>query len=213
MKIAVSAMGTDLDAQVDPRFGRCQYFVIVDSDSLEFEAIENPNTNAMGGAGIQSGQLMADRGVQAILTGNVGPNAFQALSAAGIQIVAGVTGTVKEAIQRFNSGQLQPVTGATVPNHFGMGGGGGFPGAGMGPGMGMGRGMGRGMRRGMGGGMDRWGAMGPGMQWWTSPPLPGFPPQQQMTREQELQMLRNQAEAMKQQLDQIVNRINDLEKK
>ena len=118
MKIAVSSMGPELNAQVDPRFGRCQYFIIVDSDTLEFEAIENPNINAMGGAGIQSGQMMADRGVQVILTGNVGPNAFQTLSAAGLQIITGVTGTVREAIQRFNSGQLQPVSGATVPEYF-----------------------------------------------------------------------------------------------
>ena len=204
MKIAVSAMGTELNAQVDPRFGRCQHFIVVDSDTLEFEAIENPNISAMGGAGIQSGQLMAEKGVQVILTGNVGPNAFQTLSTAGLQIITGVTGTVKEAIQRFNSGQLQPVSGATVSTHFGVGGGGGFPGAGMGAGMGRGMGMGR------GGG--RWNAVGPGMQ-----PMPtsqpGFPPQQQMSPEQELQMLRDQAEAMKQQLDQITSRIKDLDEK
>ena len=209
MKIAVSAMGTDLDAQVDPRFGRCQYFIIVDSDTLEFEAIENPNMGAMGGAGIQSGQLMADRGVQVVLTGNVGPNAFQTLSAAGLQIITGVTGTVKEAIQRFNSGQLQPVGGATVPTHFGVGGGGGFPGAGMGAGMGRGMGMGGGMGGGMGRGGGRWNAMGPDMQPMPSS-QPGFPPQQQMTKEQELQMLKDQTEAMKQQLDQIASRIKEL---
>jgi predicted Fe-Mo cluster-binding NifX family protein len=215
MKVAVSAMGNDINAQIDPRFGRCQYFIIVDSDTMEFEAIENPNISAMGGAGIQSGQMMAEKGVQAILTGNVGPNAFQTLSAAGIQVITGVTGIVKDAIQRFKSGQLQSVSGATVPTHFGIGGGGsGVPGAGMGRGMGMGGGMGRGMGMGggMGRGMGRWGSMGPGMQ-----PMPasqaGFPPQQQMTKEQELQMLKEHAEAMKQQLDQIVNRIKDLEEK
>lgn len=208
MNIAISAMGKDLDAQVDPRFGRCQYFVIVDSDTLEFEAIENPNMGAMGGAGIQSGKLMVEKGVQAILTGNVGPNAFQTLSAAGLQIITGVTGTVKEAIQRFNSGQFQPVSGATVPDHFGLGGRGGFPGGGMGTGMG--RGMGGG--RGMGMGRGRQNAMNPGMQP-TSFSQPGFPPQQQMTKEQELQMLREQAEAMKQQLDQIANKIKSLDGK
>jgi len=219
MNIAISAMGKDLDAQVDPRFGRCQYFIIVDSETLEFEAIENPNIGAMGGAGIQSGKLMAEKGVQAILTGNVGPNAFQTLSAAGLQIITGVTGTIKEAIQRFKSGQFQPVSGATVPDHFGVGGGGGFPGGGMGAGMGrgmgggrgMGMGMGRGggMGRGMGMGGGRWNAMNPGMQP-TPFSQPGFPPQQQMTKEQEIQMLKEQAEAMKQQLDQISNRIKDL---
>lgn len=86
--------------------------------------------------------MMTDKGVQVLLTGNVGPNAFQTLSSAGIQIVTGVTGTVKEAIQRFKSGQFQPVSGATVPDHFGAGGGGGFPGVGMGRGMGRRGGMG-----------------------------------------------------------------------
>lgn len=117
MKVAVSAIGADLDAPVDIRFGRCQHFIVVDSDTLEFEAIENPNIGLMSRAGIKSGQMMADRGVQAILTGNIGPNAFQTLSAAGIQVIAGVNGTVREAIRRFNSGQLQPVTRATSPEY------------------------------------------------------------------------------------------------
>jgi predicted Fe-Mo cluster-binding NifX family protein len=205
-------MGTDLDSQVDPRFGRCQYFLIADSETLEFEAIKNPNMDAMGGAGIQSGQLMAEKGAQVILTGNVGPNAFQTLSAAGLQIITGITGTVKSAIQRFNSGQLRPVSGATVPDHFGVGGR-GMQGSGMG--MGRGRGMGRGMGRGRGQGMGRGMGMGPGVQ----PMMPpaGFPqpnmPQSQMTQEQELEMLKDQAEAMKQQLDQITNRIKNLESK
>ena len=111
-------MGTDLNTQVDPRFGRCQYFVIVDSDTLEFEAIGNPNIGAMSRAGIQSAQMMVDKGVQVILTGNVGPNAFQTLSTAGVQIMAGVTGTLRETIRQFNSGQLQPVSRATVPEYF-----------------------------------------------------------------------------------------------
>ncbi len=118
MKVAVSATGVDLDAQVDPKFGRCQYFIIVDSDTLEFEAVENPNIGVMSGAGIQSGQMMAERGVQVILTGNIGPNAFQTLSAAGVQIMAGIAGTVREAIHQFSSGQLQPVSEATVPEYF-----------------------------------------------------------------------------------------------
>ena len=116
--MAISAIGANLDARVDPRFGRCQYFVIVDSDTLEFDVIENPNIGLMSKAGIKSGQMMADRGVQVILTGNIGPNAFQTLSAAGIQVIAGVSGTVREAIRRFNSGQLQPIAKATAPEYF-----------------------------------------------------------------------------------------------
>ncbi len=197
MKIAVSAMNTDLDAQVDPRFGRCQYFIIVDSDTLEYESIENPNIGAVGGAGIQSGQLISEKGVQVILTGNVGPNAFQALSAAGLQIITGVTGTVKSAIQRFSSGQLQPISGATVPDRFGMSRG--LPGAG------------RGMGSGMGQGRGRRNALGPGVQAVSAPQADLSA--QQMTEEQELQMLKDQAEAMEQQLDQITSRIKDLDEK
>ena len=118
MKVAVSAVGTDLDAPVDIRFGRCQHFIIVDSDTLEFEAIKNPNIGLMSRAGMQSGKMMAERGVQAILTGDIGPNAFQTLSDAGIQVIAGATGIVREAVQRFKGGQLQPVTKATVAEYF-----------------------------------------------------------------------------------------------
>jgi len=118
MKLAISAMGRDLDVQVDPNFGRCQCFIIVDSDTLEFEAIENPNMGLMSRAGIQSGQMMADRSVRVILTGNIGPNAFQTLSAAGVQVMAGIKGTVREAIRKLNSDQLQPVSRATVPEYF-----------------------------------------------------------------------------------------------
>jgi predicted Fe-Mo cluster-binding NifX family protein len=187
MKIAVSAMGTDLGVQVDPRFGRCQCFIIVDSDTLEFEAIENPNIGTIGGAGIQSGQLMAERGVQVVLTGNVGPNAFQALSVAGLQIITGVTGTVKAAIQRLNSGQLRPVSRAAMSDR---------------PGAGMSGGSGRGMRR----------RMGPRAQS-IVPPSGDLPQQQPATSDQELRTLKDQAEAMKQQLDRIANKIEDMEKK
>ncbi len=210
MKIAVSVMGTDLDAQVDPRFGRCEYFIIVNPDTLEFyaienpcqyfvivdpdtlksEATENPNLGAIDGAGIQSGKLMAEKGVQVVLTGNVGPNAFQALSTAGIQIITGVTGTVKSAIERFNSGQLRPVSGTNVPDHFTAR-----------IGRSIRRNRGRRMRLGMVSGTQP-----------IAPPSRGVPRQQQVTPEQELQALKNQAEAMKQQLDQIVNKIEDLVK-
>jgi len=118
MKVAISATGTDLDAPVDIRYGRCQFFIVVDSDTLEFEAIENPNIGRMSRAGIQSGQMMADRGIQVVLTGNIGPNAFQILSAAGVQVIAGVNGTVREAIHQLNSEQLRPVSRATVPEYF-----------------------------------------------------------------------------------------------
>jgi len=107
MKIAVSSTGGSLDDQIDPRLGRCSYFLIVDSETMKFEAIPNTASGAMSGAGIQAAQLVANRGVQTVLTGNVGPNAFQALSSAGISIITGVFGTVREAVEKFKSGQLQ----------------------------------------------------------------------------------------------------------
>ena len=98
MKICITSEGKTLDAKVDPRFGRCQNFILLDTDTGNFEACENTNAQFQGGAGIQSGQLVVSKGVEAVLTGNVGPNAHQVLSAAGISIFTGVSGTVKEAI-------------------------------------------------------------------------------------------------------------------
>ncbi len=122
MKICVSAQGDNLDCQVDPRFGRCRYFIFVDSDSMEFEAVDNSNAASAGGAGIRSAQLVADKGVQALLSGNVGPNAFQALQAAGIKVITGLTGTIKEAVEKFKTGEYKETTDPSVGSKFGMGG-------------------------------------------------------------------------------------------
>lgn len=125
MKVAVSSVGQDLDAQVDPRFGRCAYFLIVDTDTMEFEAMDNAAAGAAGGAGIQAGQTVADSGAEAVLTGNVGPNAFQTLSSMGLKIYTGLSGTVREAVEQFKQGALKGVGAATVGSKAGMGGGGG----------------------------------------------------------------------------------------
>jgi predicted Fe-Mo cluster-binding NifX family protein len=121
MKICVSASSDDLDADVDPRFGRCQYFVIVDSETMEFSAILNDSTNAAHGAGIQAAQTVTNMGAKVVLTGNVGPNAFNVLSATGIKIVTGVSGSVRDAVEKYKSGQLKETTNPTVGGHFGMG--------------------------------------------------------------------------------------------
>jgi predicted Fe-Mo cluster-binding NifX family protein len=136
MKIGISAAGPGLDTDIDPRFGRCQYFIIVDPDTMQFEAVENPGAMAAGGAGISTAQMIAGRGVATVLTGNCGPNAYQVLSAAGIKVITGVSGKVREAIQDCKSGKLQASSQPNVPGHFGLGYGGG---------MGRGRGRHRGM--------------------------------------------------------------------
>lgn len=124
MKIGISSTGKDLDAQVDPRFGRCQYFLIVDIDTVSFEYISNESAMASGGAGIQAAQSIAKAGVEAVITGNIGPNAFQTLSAAGIKVVTGVSGTVKDAVEKYKKGELKETTAPSVGSHFGMGGSG-----------------------------------------------------------------------------------------
>ncbi len=120
MKICVTSEGGNLDSKVDPRFGRCQYFIIVDTDTLEFEAIVNPNIESMGGAGIQSAQLVASKQVKAVVTGNVGPNAFQTLQAAGVGIFTNASGTIKEAIEKYKKGEFKAVSGPSVVSHSGM---------------------------------------------------------------------------------------------
>lgn len=220
MKIAISASGVDLSSSVDPRFGRCPFFLFVDPETMEFESLENPNVSASGGAGIQSAQLIANKGVNSLLTGSCGPNAFQTLQAAGVEVIVGVTGTIQEAVNKYKSGQLKPTTQPDVPSHFGMGMGGGqtpAPGFGIGRGMGagMGGGMGRGMGRGVGRGMGR--GMGFGMgydpQFQTpgmNQPSPGVTPS---SPEEEIKYLKQQAEFLRQQMEMITKKIEQLEKK
>lgn len=140
MKIAISSTGQDLNASVDARFGRCQYFIIIEPETMKFEAIANPSITATHGAGIQTSQMIASKNATVVLTGNCGPNAFQTLSTAGIKVIVGVKGTVKEAIEKYKKGELQPTSQASVPGHFGAGGTSSTPG--ITPGMGGSRRMG-----------------------------------------------------------------------
>ena len=121
MKIAISAMGTTLDAEIDPRFGRCQYFIIVDPETMQFEALENSSAMAGGGAGISTAQTIAGKGIEAVLTGNCGPNAYQVLSAAGIKVFTGVAGKVQDAIEGYKLGKFKASSQPNVAGHFGMG--------------------------------------------------------------------------------------------
>ena len=120
MKICVTAQGGNLNSELDPRFGRCRYFLFVDKDTLAFEAVENPNIDTTGGAGIQSGQFVAKKEAKVVLTGNVGPNAFETLKAAGIDIVTGLSGRVKEAIEKYKKGGVEPTQGPSVNSKFGL---------------------------------------------------------------------------------------------
>ncbi len=148
MKIAISSSGQDLAAQLDPRFGRCRYFLIIETDDMRFEVFDNENAALGGGAGIQAAQFIAAKGAKAVITGRCGPNAMQTLSAAGIQVYVGQTGTVQSLVEKFKNGQLTPTTEANASAHAGMGG----KGMGRGQGMGRGRSMGG---RGTGGGGAR----------------------------------------------------------
>jgi len=120
MKIAITSMGAELEDKVDPRFGRCHYFILFDTDTNKFEAIENTGAQGMGGIGIQSGQIMADKEVKIVLTGSCGPNAFQTLQAAGIKVITGASGTVQQAVDKFKSGELKAISQANAAAHSGI---------------------------------------------------------------------------------------------
>ncbi|MDD5217158.1 MAG: NifB/NifX family molybdenum-iron cluster-binding protein [Candidatus Omnitrophica bacterium] len=119
MKIAVTAESNTPNAQIDSRFGRCRYFLIFDTEKNSYEAIENSNAQVSGGAGIQSAQLIVTRGIETVLTGNVGPNAFKVLEAGGIKVMTNVSGTVAMAIEKFNQGRMKPASVPTVHSKFG----------------------------------------------------------------------------------------------
>ena len=120
MKICITSTGNTLDSAVDPRFGRCRSFIFFDTESGNFDAQENPNYQLQGGAGIQSGQLVASRGAKAVLTGNIGPNAHQVLRAAGISVFTGVSGTVKDAIEGYKNNSYSAADSPSVGSKFGM---------------------------------------------------------------------------------------------
>jgi predicted Fe-Mo cluster-binding NifX family protein len=139
MKVCVTASAAGLEAPVDYRFGRCAFFVVVDTDTMDAESVVNQSANAAGGAGIQAAQNIARLGVSALITGNVGFNAIETLSAAGIEVFQHQGGSVLDAVESFKRGELKRIT---TPS----------PSAGVGAGMGGGAGYGRGGGRGRGGG-------------------------------------------------------------
>jgi predicted Fe-Mo cluster-binding NifX family protein len=182
MKIVVSAQGGNLDASASPVFGRCPTYVFVDTETLEFEAIPNPAMNQGGGAGIQAAQFVVNQGAQAVLTGNLGPNAFGVLQAAGVPGYLVGEGTVRQAVEAHQAGQLRPLAGAngsaesprSVADHAGMGGG-----------MGMGRGI---------------------------QPATPIQPEPQAASESEMAELRETLKGLRQQLAETMDKIEELGK-
>ncbi|OPY48548.1 MAG: Dinitrogenase iron-molybdenum cofactor [Methanosaeta sp. PtaU1.Bin060] len=150
MKVCVTAGATGLEAPLDPRFGRCPFFVIVDLESMSENSVANNNAGEASGAGIQAAQTIARLGASALITGNIGPNALQTLSAANIDVYQQQGRSVMEAIEKFKDGVLMRISAPTRPAHSGMGSGGGPVGRGRGGGSGAGRGGGQGSGRGGG---------------------------------------------------------------
>jgi predicted Fe-Mo cluster-binding NifX family protein len=182
MKIVVTADGASLDAPTSPVFGRCPSYVFVDPDSMAFEAMENPAMAAGSGAGIQAAQFVVEQGAGAIVTGNVGPNAFSVFRSAGVPVYIGQEGTVRDAVEAFKNNQLREIGGATRPAHAGMG-------------------------RGAGGGMGMRRRVSQASMPPTASPLDASA----RSREDELAELKEMAGELRSQLAQVMDRLDQLE--
>jgi len=120
MKIALSSKGQDTEAALDPRFGRCSFFLIIDPDDMKFDVVANDSTTLSGGSGIQSAQFLVTKNVNAVITGNCGQKVVRMLSAAGIDVYLGQTGPIKEVLERFRHGKLRPASDANIETRYGV---------------------------------------------------------------------------------------------
>ena len=202
MKVAVSSTGKDLDSRIDPRFGRCSYFIIVDTDTMSYEVFDNENIALGGGAGIQSAQFVASKGAKVVITGNCGPNAVRTLSAAGVEVIVGQTDTVRRAVDDYKDGNLKATGEPNVSDHYGMQNSATQGGVGMGMGRGAGMGMGRG--GGMGRGMGRRGGIYPSVQ-----PSSDQSESGSLARQQEVKSLKDQIGDLRRQIDALESRLNN----
>jgi len=185
MRIVISASGTDLDSPISPNFGRCSFFAFVEPETLELEVVPNPAAEAMSGAGILAAQFIVGRGVDAVVTEAIGPNAFEVLQAASVPVFSAPAGTVRGAAQAYRAAHVTPFTGPPAGAHAGRRG----RGRGCGPVGGWDRGRGRGAGRGV-------------------IPLTTAG----STSEEELSALQAEAQELREQLKQVEERIEHLEK-
>lgn len=119
MKVAITSTGKDLDAQVDPRFGRAAYIIVVDTDTLDFEVIDNSeNKNAFKGAGITAASTICEKGAQVLMTGFCGPNAFKTLNSAGVKVANDATGTIRSTVEDYNAGKVTFADSANTEGHW-----------------------------------------------------------------------------------------------
>jgi predicted Fe-Mo cluster-binding NifX family protein len=156
MKIAVSAAGLDLDAQIDQRFGRCDYFLIIDTDTMETQGFPNEHNSQTSGAGVQAAGFVIDKGARAVLTGSCGPKAMDVFNAQNIPVYTGHAGNVRQAVEAFKTGAPDKSGSSTTDRNTPD------PSSGTGP-VGGGRGVGGGGGQGMGGGGGRGGGCGRGV--------------------------------------------------
>ena len=214
MKIAVTSKGTDLDSEIDERFGRAAYILIVDPDSMKVEVLDNSeNNNVAQGAGIQAASMVSGKGAQALLTGFCGPKAMTAFSGVGIEVFTGQAGTVRQAVEAYKQGNLQPSATANVGEKFGMAGTGAQAGSMFQPRTG-GRGMGGGGGRAMGGGRRCLGGsgrgMGMGMRRATGISGAGSFSPAASPQKENIDDLKKQAAELQRQMDAIQNKIKNM---
>jgi len=120
MEIAISSKGNTLDSEIDPRFGRAAFFILVDPETMNFEVIENKqNLQMPQGAGIQAAQTVVEQGVKMVLTGNCGPKAFKVLQASGVKVAVGISGTIQEVVKQYQQGKIEFAEAPNVKSHWG----------------------------------------------------------------------------------------------
>jgi len=183
MEIVVTAYGTDLDAPTSPVFGRSPVYVLVDIETMQVKAIENPATGTLRGAGFQAAELVVERGAQAVVAGNVGPNAFAILQASGVPVYLSAGGTVREAVKAYKIGRLQCMEKANVSTHSGTTGG-------------IGTGVGR----------------GPGIRRYTQDAVHPALPTHYASRAEEIAALRETSRELHKRLAEVWERLEQLEK-